>query len=127
MAHGDIARQLCEHIEALRRQGSTTALLDAPAVKNGQARLIVATLNQADAYKGRCPKINAVSLFSLDRLRGITGPVVIDLAAVFVALKDALAAIPQGEQTGEKPAPRKAIKRTVTKTVTRTVTRTRIK
>jgi len=91
MAHGDIARKLCDHIDVMRRQGNTTALLEAPAVKDGRARMVVVTLQEATHIRNQCPKVNLVSLFSLDRLRGWNGPVVIDLAAVYVALKDALA------------------------------------
>ena len=98
--------------------------MEAPAVKDGRASIITFNQCQSNELKEDVPGIRTVTVYALDNLLAHKGPVVIDLCAVYVALKDALAAIPQSEQTGNKKAPRK-ITRTITRTVTRTITRTR--
>ncbi len=128
--HGKLAREVLQIIELFRRQGSTTALLEAPAVKEGRAHVLVHDQNMANILKKDCPTVKAVSIHNLMySLRGKRGPIVVDLGALYVILNDALAATPQGEQTGAKEAPKKVrvIKRTITRTITRTVYKKRVK
>lgn len=86
--NGKLARELLSILNSHRRKGNTTALLLSPEVASGRARLIMATQDDAHQFKNDAPKV--MSIHRLHRLRGTVEPFVLDNAAVYVVLKDAI-------------------------------------
>lgn len=89
MAQLTAAQALLNLIDATRRAGSTTVLLESPKVASGEALFVAGNQSELDQVLQDCPNLRGTTLDRLKRGRErgkSPRPVVFDLSMVYAAL-----------------------------------------